>query len=214
MGLRGPKPVEVQRLQAEATNWASVLYLLRDGVPGLIQHVKWRPFQPPGSAAWGRRGELVEAPILIPVSRASQKLPERMTVGKDWVIHRPVMPKPAIWEQLSRARTVAQIKAAARGIGKLQSCFASSTPWSQNPAGALRHYAEDILAARRLPNYPKTQRPRSDDKRVEFLAKIMAGLTLGLAPLTALKRLTHWRWPKSTTERSLKEFVGRSKARF
>jgi len=193
--------------------WASFLYLLRDGVPGLIEHVKWSPFQLPVSGEWARRGELVEAPILIPVSAASQRLPRKMTTEDGWVIHRPVMPKPAVWEQLRRARTVAQIKAAARGIGKLRSCFASSTPWAQNPAGAFRHYAEDILAAKRLPNYPRTQRPRSDDKRVEFLAKTMAGLTLGLAPITSLKRLSHWRWPKDMAERGLKEFVERNQGR-
>lgn len=214
MGRRGPKPVEVSHLQGEAMQWASFLYLLRDGVPGLIEHVKWSRFQLPGSAEWARRGQLVEAPILIPVSAASQRLPQRMTTEDGWVIFRPVMPKPAVWEQLREARTVSQIKAAARGIGKLQSCFVSSTPWAQNPAGAFRHYAEGILLAKRLPNYPRTRRPRSDDKRVEFLAKTMAGLTLGLAPITALKRLSHWRWPKDMAERGLKEFVERSKKQF
>ena len=214
LGLRGPKPVEVTHLQAEAMQWACFLYIVRDGVPGYIQHVKWRRFQLTGSAEWARRGEPLEPPILIPVSAASQRLPERMTAEKGWVIFRPIMPKPAIWEQLKRARTVSQIKSAARGIGKLQSAFVSSTPWGQNPAGAFRHCAEGILAAKRLPNYPKTNRPRSDDKRVEFLAKTMAGLTLGLAPITALKRLSHWRWPKDSTERGLKEFVERSKNQF
>jgi hypothetical protein len=196
MGLRGPKPVEVKHLQAEAMQWASFLYLVRDGVPGFIEHVKWRRFRVPCSTEWVRRGEPLEAPILIPVSAASQRLPKKMTTEQGWVIFRPVLPKPAIWEQLKRARTVPQIKGAARGIGKLQSAFVSSTPWGQNPAGAFRHYAEGILAAKRLPNYPKTNRPRSDDKRIEFMAKTMAGLTLGLAAITALKRLSHWRCPR------------------
>jgi len=214
MGLRGPKPVDVKHLQAEALQWASFLYVVRDGAPGLIEHVKWSRLQLTGSGNLARSGELVEAPILIPVSAASQKLPKRMTAEKGWVVFRPVMPKPAIWEQLKKARTVPQIKGVARGIGRLQACFVSSTPWAQNPAGAFRHCAEGILAAKRLPNYPRTNRPRSDDKRVEFLAKTMAGLTLGLAPITALKRLSHWRWPKDAAERSLKEYVERSKGRF
>jgi hypothetical protein len=220
MGLRGPKPVDVKQLEGEAIQWASFFYLLRDGVPGLIQRVKWRRVRLPNAAAampagrWARRGDLLEAPILIPVSKASQKLPERMTTEKGWIIYRPVMPKPAVWEQLKRARTVAQIKNVGRGMGGLHSLFVSSTDWAQNPAGAFRHYAEEILAAKRLPNYPKTNRPRSDDKRVEFMAKTMAGLTLGLAAITALKRLSHWRWPKDSSERSLKEFIERSKGRF
>ena len=124
------------------------------------------------------------------------------------------MPKPAIWEQVKRADTVSQIRGAVRGMGELQVHFASSTAWAQNPAGAFRHYAEGILAAKQLPHYPKTNRPRSDDKRVEFLAKTMAGLTLGIAAITAVKRLSHWHWPKDWAERSLKEFVQQSKARF
>jgi hypothetical protein len=231
VGLRGPKPVDVNHLEAEAIQWASFFYRLRDGLPGLIQHVKWSRFELPTSEAatpipsgkrkgvppagkWARRGELLEAPILIPVSAASQQLPERMTAGKDWVIYRPVMPKPAVWEELKRANTVPHVKGAAREIGELRSLFVSSTVWAQNPAGALRHYAEGILAAKRLPHYPKTNRPRSDDKRVEFMAKTMAGLTLGLTAITAIKRLSHWRWPKDWSERSLKEFVERGKARF
>jgi hypothetical protein len=213
MGLRGPKPVDVKHLQAEAMQWASFLYIVRDGVPGWIQRVKWSRFQA-GSAEWARRGEPLEAPILIPVSAASQRLPKKMTAEKGWVIFRPIMPKPNIWKQLKKARTVPQIKGAVRGIGKLRTAFVSSTPWGQNPAGAFRHYADGILAAKRLPNYPKTNRPRSDDKRVEFLAKTMAGLTLGLAPITAVKRLSHWRWPKDSIERGLKEFVERSKNQF
>src|SRR5277367_4332414 len=231
MGLRGPKPVDVKHLEAEAVQWASFLYLLRDGLPGLIQHVRWSRFLLPGSAEetaaasgkkkgvrpvgrWARRGELLEAPILIPVSAASQRLPEQMTAGKDWVIYRPIMPKAAVWEQLKRARTAAEIKDAVRGMGGLQSLFVSSTDWAQNPGGAIRQYAEGILAAKQLPNYPKTNRPRSDDKRVEFLAKTMAGLTLGLTAITAVKRLSHWRWPRDRAERSLKDFVERNKARF
>jgi hypothetical protein len=233
MGLRGPKPVDVEHLRGEAIQWASFFYLLRDGVPGLIQHLKWSRVRLQGSAAvatmpassgkdkpvrsagmWARRGELLEPPILIPVSKASLKLPERMTTEDGWVIYRPIMPKPAVWEQIKRARTVTQIKNVGRGMGKFQSLFVSSTPWAQNPAGALRRYAEGILAAKRLPNYPKTKRPRSDDKRVEFMAKTMAGLTLGLTAITALKRLSHWRWPKDSSERSLQEFVERSTRRF
>jgi hypothetical protein len=214
MGLRGPKPVDVKHLQGEAMQWACFLYIVRDGVPGWIQRGKWVRYQPTGSAKWVRGRQPIEAPILIPVSAASQRLPKRMTAEKGWVIFRPIMPKPAIWEQLKRARTVPQIRGAARGIGRLQTAFVSSTPWGQNPAGAFRHYAAGILAAKRLPNYPKTNRPRSDDKRVEFLAKTMAGLTLGLAAITALKRLSHWRWPKDTAEKGLKEFVERSKGQF
>lgn len=121
-----------------------------------------------------------------------------------WVIHRPTMPKPKVWEQLKKARSVAEVRRAARGIGQLRSAFLSSTEWTQNPAGALLKHAKGFLAAKKLLTYPRSERPKSDDKRVVLLAKAMAGLTLGLAPITARKRLSHWSWPRDWAERVMK----------
>jgi hypothetical protein len=55
----------------------------------------------------------------------------------------------------------------------------------------LYSHAEDFLRAKRLPHCPKSNRPRSDTKRIEFFAKVLAGLKLGIAPATATKRLAH-----------------------
>jgi hypothetical protein len=134
--------------------------------------------------------------------------------GEDWLVFPPTFPKPEVWEQLKKARTIAQIENAARGIGELNSEFASSTPWALNPAGAVSQFAKDVLEAKRLPHYPRTGRERSDDKRIVFLAKVMAGLTLGLRPITAVKRLSHWTWTRDWAEKSLREFVEREAQRF
>ena len=42
--------------------------------------------------------------------------------------------------------------------------------------------AKGFLEARMLPSYPRSTRPRSDDKRVAFFAKVLAGFELGVAP--------------------------------
>jgi hypothetical protein len=60
----------------------------------------------------------------------------------------------------------------------------------------IRTHAHDLLSAKWMPNYPRTERTRSDDKRILFYAKILAGLSLGIAPATAVKRLAHWGYPE------------------
>jgi hypothetical protein len=39
MGKRGPKRIAVRELKSEASKWAQLLFLLRDGQPGLIQKI-------------------------------------------------------------------------------------------------------------------------------------------------------------------------------
>ena len=54
-----------------------------------------------------------------------------------------------------------------------------------------------LYRATRLWNYPKDKgRPTSDNKRIEFFAKALAGLMLGISPATATKRLSHWKLPQ------------------
>jgi len=226
MGLRGPRPLDVKHLEGEAVQWACFFYTLRDGQPGHMQRVEWSPQQTigafiakgllGGNPSQGMRkqraslGKPVGPAIFIPVSEAARMLPEKMKT-KGWFISRPVMPKREIWQQLKTARTVDQVRKAARGIGNLRVAFTSSLEkWAQNPDRALCHYAKGVLTAKRLPHYPKTDRPTSDDKRVLFLAKVMAGLTMEIAPITAVKRLSHWQWPKDWAEKPLKEYVERS----
>jgi hypothetical protein len=185
----------------------------------------------------GRVGKPLGPPVVILASEAAKPLPKEkdgllIETGlpksrrgyRAWTIFRPVVPKPEIWEQMAKGRTsglsdarevekaktidVREIKKAARGIGDLRMAFASSLEeWAQRPGRALSHYADRIAEAKTLPHYPKTEREKSDDKRIVFLAKVMAGLTLGLAPITAVKRLSHWTWPKDWAEKSTKEFV-------
>jgi len=240
----GPKPVDVKQLQGEAVQWACFLYTLRDGQPGNMQRVgQWKPapIPPRSSSKWVgfasgegtiavpadmvyRRkkplrpmtAEPLGPPIFIPVSEEARALPGGTVKmhDQDWLVFPPTFPKPEIWEQLKKARSLLQIETAAHSIGELESAFASSTTWAQNPAGALSHFAEGILEAKKLPHYPRKNRPRSDDKRIVFLAKVMAGLTLGLRPITAVKRLSGWQWPKDWAEKSLREFVEREERKF
>jgi hypothetical protein len=224
MGQPGPKPVDVKELERRAAEWACFFYTLRDGQPGHMDHVKVGRTQSVRSAikqgliSGNPSGELqktriafnqiLEPLVYIPVSEAARVLPGGFAKIKDqdWIIFPPIFPKPQVWIKLKKARTASQIKSAASKIGELNSVFTYPEKpgheyWGLNPAGVLCRYAQGILIAKQLPHYPKTDRPSSDDKRVEFLAKVMAGLMLGLAPITAVKRLASWHWPKDWAEK-------------
>jgi hypothetical protein len=236
MGLRGPKAVDTTLLKTDACEWACLLYNLRDGQAGFMQKVKWGPVQNTGSTQWtrivaGRGGIMLPAnteyrasealtpPIPIPVSKAAQILPARMKT-KDWLISRPVMPEPEIWELLKRARSVKEIQKVSRRIRKwMDKELGSVGRWLPgNPpsefSDVLELHAEKVLIGKRLPSYAKTDRKRSDDKRLVILSKILAGARLGLAPITAAKRLSHWHWPRDWAEKPAKEYREWSKAEF
>jgi len=230
MGSRGPKPVDVNRLQADATAWASLFYTLRDGQSGHMQRGKWGPWRNTGSAKQttlqsGRGSVVLPAntryraweslgpQILIPVSEAARGLPAKIKT-KEWLISRPVMPASEIWDLLKRARSVAEIRNASRRIRKwMTRQFGPGLGrWLPGApavefADALDLYADQVLSGKRLPSYAKTDRPSSDDRRVVFLSKVLAGAKLGLAPITAVKRLSHWDLPRDWAEKPLREFI-------
>lgn len=219
MGLRGPKPVNVDHLRADAMAWAWLFYSLRDGHSGYMQRTKWGAWQKRKSVR-SRTGQPVGPPIPIPVSEEARTLPLRSQT-KDWVVIRPVMPEPEVWELLKRARTVAEIHKASQKIRAWMSLQFAEGIGRSLPGDptleyceALNRYAENILIGKRMSSYAKTDRSKSDDKRVVFMAKVLAGARYGLVPITAIKRLSHWHLPGDTAERMLKDFVNRSKQAF
>jgi len=85
---------------------------------------------------------------------------------------------------------LASMRAPAFALSKHERKFGPT--WSRLIIAA-RENAGDVLMAKSLPHYPRKDRPSSDNKRIEFFAKVLGGLALGLAPATATKRLSHWR---------------------
>jgi hypothetical protein len=208
MGSRGPKAVEVVLLKRYAEVWAGLFHLLRDGQPG--QLVRLKP---------GKRSPTVFAKVLLADQektpngleglRQLEKL--RGKQGIIWLL-RPVFPERETWEQLKDSVSIAEVQKTLANIEKYirkrwrYSFYNSNdkhepltrrrpawtkTIWSQL-LRATRENAEEIPKARGLPHYPRADRPSSDDKRIEFFAKVFAGFALRLAPLTATKRLSSW----------------------
>jgi hypothetical protein len=237
MGARGPKPVSRNLLEEDTRSWASFLYTLRDGQPGHMQRVKWGPLQKSGPE---RRTKLragsgnivlpanasyrtpvpLGPPILIHVSDAARKLPAQMKAEEEWIISRPTMPAPALWELLKRAGSATDVRRASKGIRRWETnelrgvgIYLPGTP-PLRFSDALDQYAESLLMGKELPTFAKTDRPTSDDKRIELISKVLAGARLGLAPITVAKRLSHWRFGRDWAEKPLREFVDCSKQEF
>jgi hypothetical protein len=209
--------------------WAAILYDLRDGQPGLLQKVKWGPWQNTGAAQWTtmpagrgtvaapanttfRQAEPLGPPILIPVSKEALALPNQMQ-AEEWSIFRPLIPAPELWEALKAARSEKEVRRISRriegwmdterrGIGKWLPGF-PAIKFTE----VLSQYAPEFLRGKELPAYARTDRPSSDDKRVEFVSKVLAGARFGLAPITAAKRLSHWHFPSNWAEEPLNRYI-------
>lgn len=90
-------------------------------------------------------------------------------------------------------------KSAAYARTTAKKCLRERTvaPWPFLPFLISSDWPRQILEAKRLWTYPRTDRPKSDDKRIEFFARSFAAITLGKSPATATARwLAGWHWPK------------------
>ncbi len=199
----------LERLKTEAIGWAEFLYTLRDGQPGLVEKVKWNPFKTVDSGGGKkvrmRTSRIICAQILpLKATRAvMDELYKQLKKNKGWVFLRPTLPNRAAWERLKKARTVLEVR---RAAGTMRANFYLPSGSSKPASVFIREHADDLLLAKKLPHYPR-QAASNDDKRIVFFAKILAGLSLGIRPLYATKRLGHWRWPKDHASAALREFT-------
>jgi hypothetical protein len=128
-------------------------------------------------------------------------LPRKWSFGfesheRAYVFFPSFAPQSHLWEQLKRARSVKQLRAATGEIYDWLIAAAPGVARMPEFRVALHDGAGELFRARDLWNYPRKRRPSSDDKRIEFFAEAMAGLMLGLAPATATKKLSGWNPPK------------------
>jgi len=175
MGARGPRPADVERLKSSAKGWATLLFGLRDGAKGIAE--KW--------------GQPLVVELVVPKNRHKTEALLKDLEKRGFRVGWPVYPSPDIWEQLKRARSLREAKEC---IARLRQWRRRELPelGNDNLLRALQSAPRDFLQAKRLPNYPRAVKT-NDDKRVVFLAKVFVGLEGGLAPLTATKKLSHWR---------------------
>ena len=242
----GPKSTDVELLRIHATQWACLLYGLRDSYPGQLQRVEWGPTE---IAHVGEREVPMRKPkptlkaattLVYPGSKEQGEIEGMLgkisgTLKREGYVYFPPVPgRPQVWQQLNQAKHLEEIddvfremrtwaiglRSSARRVpipttkaiylgnmnqpsldtaAKIKEITKSGHPvaWYLLPLAISSSWVEEVLKAKRLWNYPRTDRPRSDDKRIEFFAKSFAALTLGKAPATATARwLSGWHWPK------------------
>jgi hypothetical protein len=105
----------------------------------------------------------------IPAQRALEEAAALAMKNDDRHLELPVLPQPTIWREFKGASTVWDIWQVARGIKK--ACHRYALDWR-----VIDWHAHDLLKAKQLPNYPQSERPGSDNKRIWFFAKVLAGL--------------------------------------
>ncbi len=236
MGLRGPRPMPEEKkrealglLNGEAQVWANLLFELRKGRDGYCGVIRWGPEEKREGMGTFHRGQILGAEqipkddlAILPKGMRTRALREYQRKEEGWQYIPPISPQPETWEALKKACTVRQGRRVARDFGRWISRSRNGYVIVQgrklklerskvyrNYWRVLHDHAEEILAAKQLWTYPKSD--WADDKRIEFFAKSLAGLMLGLAPATAQRRLTGWRWPVKDFEETRKKFFERMK---
>lgn len=240
--LEQPSGINLGWLKSQAYVWNMVLHRLRDGEPGFIAKIVARErskvrlapvvdfltfwnvvhqFDLVAQAEWRRRGLSLadfrkgEVVSLIAISPKHSKYALELVKGKkDWVLTPPTPPRREHWERLKKARSVVEVRRIGRELHELR--VLSVPQWA-----AIYCHADHFLRAKKLHSYPgDRKRPKSDDKRLHFLAKVLSGFMQGrstprrirlkidgrwktirfycqegIAPTTATKRLSHLALP-------------------
>lgn len=228
----GPKPVDVEDLKLEAEQWATVLFCLRYGQAGMIEKMEWGPWRmvPVGRPSkeildlmkgtpWegaqllktNKRRQQTGRTLVAMIVPADAKSAKRVSkilnrLGKRFDYIPPMLPLPKVWLQLRIAASLAEMRRALRSTEKYLNRNWSGWFGREYPR-ALERHAGALLAAKRLFSYPKSERRSSDDKRVHFFAKVLAGLELGRSPLYTLKKLSHWRPSKDLATNPYQKFA-------
>lgn len=204
---RGPKPIDWDLLVERAELCGIVLLRLREGTPGILTHMKggvWHTKflaqlhsdeigHPEKVKQRTLAGQMSYTPVRYKVSMLAVP-PTRKAIrdalrivkrSKYWRFTPPNLPKPGLWKRIKGAHSIGEILEIGRHLRQT----------SPDIVSFLSFHAENLLQAKRLPNYPKSTRPRSDNKRIQFFAKVLAGRELGIAPATATKRLAGLPFP-------------------
>lgn len=81
-----------------------------------------------------------------------------------------VAPAPHLWEQLKKPRSIKELQHTLNDIHDWLVAAVAGVSTMPQFRSALCDRPAEIFRARKLWNYPRTSRPTSDDKRIEFFA--------------------------------------------
>ncbi len=181
MGKRGPHPV--QDLWFWEREWYAILKGLRDGTPNhTLQQLRFEP------------RKLSLHPDLQREFR--NELRVRIRVAQAQI--RGIPGERELWEKLLDADRVEEVQVICRQSQYWLNPRRSGKPFVE----ILSRRADRFVAAKNDRRYPASKRPSSDDKRLRFLARALAGITLGRSPRTSVDLLgegiprAHWMAPQ------------------
>jgi hypothetical protein len=104
--------------------------------------------------------------------------------------------RPQLWRRLKKPESIKRLQRAGEDIYKWLSAAVPGIHSTPQYREALCEHPAKLFQVRELWNYPRTDRPSSDEKRIAFFAESLAGLMVGIAPATATKKLARWTPPK------------------
>jgi len=108
----------------------------------------------------------------------------------------PVSPRPDLWNSLKKAPSIVRTQHTLKAVSEWFGSSFSGMPYEDAFLRALSNGSTELFRVRKLWNYPASDRPSSDEKRLEFFAKALGGLVMGISPATATKKLSNWNIPK------------------
>jgi hypothetical protein len=105
-----------------------------------------------------------------------------------------ILPERDLWEALKRAKSAKQVRRicdCSKFWLKARLEFPDGSYVEQWPhRRMIDRYAGDFCKSKLDRRYPRRDKRESGDyRRIEYLARVLAGLTLGLSPSTAVERL-------------------------
>ena len=211
MGKRGTKPADRPLLNIWDFEFYKAFHQLRDGIAlparnlpppsgfsaselrAILTRLKsmsaaeyWRVRQQLTSDI-GEKVNLELAPTKVDIEFADLDLKEEI-----YGLERTLMPRKIhaqvqrreIWDDLIRAKTHAATRKACEQWSKLADVRASGLiPFPEH----IHANAEQFLSMKRHIRFPKSN--YGDDARMDYLARGMAGVLVGVSPMTAIERL-------------------------
>lgn len=211
MGKRGPKPIDLGLLNAWDFEFYKAFHQLRDGIAlparnlpppsgfpvselrEILDRLKsmsaaeyWR-VQQQMTSEFGESVDLEQAPTKLNIEFADRDLKEEIYGLERTLIPRKIhaqVQRREIWDDLIRAKTQAAVHRACEQWSKLSDVRASGLiPFPEH----VHANADQFLSMKRNTRFPRSN--YGDDARIDYLARGMAGVLVGVSPITAVERL-------------------------
>jgi hypothetical protein len=211
MQKRGPKPVNMGLLNVWDFEFYKAFHSLRDGIAlptrnlpppsgvsrselrAILTRLKsmsaaeyWR-VQQQMTTEFGESVDLEHVPTEVEIEFADRDLKEEIYWLERSLISQKIhaqVKRREIWDDLIRANTYGALRKACEGWSELLDVRASGLiPFPEHVSANARQF----LSMKRNKRFPRSN--YGDDARVDYLARGMAGVVVGVSPMTANERL-------------------------